>query len=50
MASRFDLKAMNGADRRVLASAFCEAVRRFYEDPANVARFEEWKKTKEEKA
>lgn len=39
---RFDLSQMGEADRLNLASTCLDAVKRFYEDPANLARFEAW--------
>ena len=39
---RFDLSQIDEADRLNLASTFLEAIQRFYEDPANIARFEKW--------
>lgn len=45
-APRFDLSQMGTADRQILASTFLEAVKRFYEDPANHERFEKWQKEK----
>ena len=42
--SRFDLSQMGEADRHNLASTFCEACLRFYDDPKNHERFEECQK------
>lgn len=42
--SRFDLSQIGEADRHNLSATFLEATLRFYEDPANRERFEEWKK------
>ena len=39
---RFDLSQIGTADRLNLAVTFYEAMQRFYEDPANIARFEKW--------
>lgn len=39
----FDLSQIGEADRQNLAATFLSAVQRFYEDPANIARFEEWR-------
>ena len=39
---RFDLSQIGEADRQNLASTFLKAVKRFYEDPANLERFEKW--------
>ena len=47
--SRFDLSQMGEADRRNLASTCLEAVKRFYEDPENIKRFEAWKKQRAQK-
>lgn len=49
-APRFDLSQMGTADRQILASSFLEAVKRFYEDPANHERFEKWKAAKGKEA
>lgn len=43
---RFDLTQIGEADRHNLAVTFLEAVQRFYEDPANLERFEKWKQEK----
>lgn len=40
--SRFDLTEIGNADRHNLRSTFYDAVKRFYDDPANRKRFEEW--------
>ena len=42
--SRFDLLQVGAADRHNLAATFCEACLRFYDDPKNRERFEEWQK------
>lgn len=39
---RFDLSQVGEADRHNLAATFLGAVQRFYEDPANLERFEKW--------
>lgn len=39
---RFDLSQLGEADRQNLASTFLKAIQRFYENPANIDRFEEW--------
>lgn len=41
--SRFDFSLMGEADKRNLFSATLDAVRRFYDDPANREKFERWK-------
>lgn len=38
----FDVSQISAVDRRNLAAAFYKAIKRFYADPANLARFEEW--------
>ena len=40
--SRFDLSLMSEADKHNLYSTFLDACLRFYEDPENLKRFEEW--------
>ena len=47
---RFDLSQIGAADRLNLASTFLEAVQRFYEDPANIAKFEKWQAAREKEA
>ena len=44
--SRFDLSQMGEADRHNLSATFYGAVMRFYDDPANRAKFEEWMRQK----
>lgn len=39
----FDLSLMGEADKRILFSTFLDAVRRFYDDPANREKYERWK-------
>lgn len=39
---RFDLSQIGEADRLNLSATFLDAVQRFYEDPANLERFEKW--------
>lgn len=39
---RFDLSQIGEADRHNLGVTFLDAVQRFYEDPANLERFEKW--------
>ncbi len=36
-------------DRDNLACSFLKSIRRFYSDPANVERFEKWKREKEKR-
>lgn len=38
----FDISQISKADRRNLAAAFYKAIKKFYENPENLARFEEW--------
>lgn len=38
-----DVSLISEVDMRNLCRATLEAVKRFYEDPENVRRFEEWK-------
>ena len=40
--SRFDLSLIGEADAHNLAVTFLEACLRFYEDPENRKRYEEW--------
>ncbi len=40
--SRFDLSQIGEADKHNLAATFLEAVQRFFDDPANRERFEQW--------
>lgn len=42
--SRFDLSQIGEADRHNLAATFLEAAQRFFDDPANRDRFEQWQK------
>lgn len=42
-------KKLNPYDRDDLACSLLKSIRKFYSDPANVARFERWKKEKEER-
>ena len=44
---RFDLSQISQADWHNLASTFYEACKRFYDDPKNRERFEEWKRQQE---
>ena len=40
---RFDLSEIGTADRRILFSATLDAVKRFYDDPVNIEKYERWK-------
>jgi len=42
--SRFDLSQIGIADKHNLCATFLEAVERFYDDPTNRKRFEEWQR------
>lgn len=42
-------KKLSPYDRDDLACSFLKSIRKFYSDPANVARFEKWKKEKEKR-
>ena len=42
--SRFDLSQIGSADKHNLCATFLEAVERFYDDPTNRKRFEEWQR------
>lgn len=44
---KFDFSQIPEVEARNLARAFYEAAKRFYEDPENVRKFEEWKKARE---
>lgn len=44
-----DVSKIPAADVRVLSSTVLEAVKRFYDDPINQRRFEEWQKEREKK-
>lgn len=41
---RFDLSQMGEADKHNLSATFYEAIQRFFDDPINRKRFEDWKK------
>ena len=41
-----DTSKIRKTDERNLAQAFLSAAKRFYEDPENVRKFEEWKREK----
>lgn len=41
---RKDLSQIGEADKHNLCATFLEAILEFYEDPANLARFEEWQR------
>lgn len=40
----FDFSQIGEADRRNLFATFLEAAQRFYDDPANRERYEQWQK------
>lgn len=42
--SRFDLSLIGEVDEHNLAVTFLEAVLRFYDDPANREKYEQWQK------
>jgi|GEM_PF-4914569 hypothetical protein len=42
----FDLSQIGEADRINLCSTFLKAIMRYYADPTNQRRFEEWKRTR----
>ncbi len=46
---RIDFSQIGQADWNNLASTFLDAIERFYEDPVNRARFEEWQAKQQEK-
>lgn len=41
-----DTSKISKTDERNLAQAFLSAAKRFYEDPENVRKFEEWRREK----
>lgn len=41
---KIDISQISQVDKRILATRFSEAVKRFYEKPANLQRFEEQQK------
>ena len=45
--SRFDLSQMGEADKHNLSATFLEAVQRFFDDPVNRERFENWQKQRQ---
>lgn len=47
--TRFDLSQIGEADKRNLCSTFLGAVNSFYDNPANVRKFEAWKKARNAK-
>lgn len=47
---RFDLTQVGEADRQNLAATFLSAIQRFYEDPANLERFEKWQAQRQSRA
>lgn len=40
--SRFDLSQIGEADKHNLCATFLEAIKQFYDDPANRESFERW--------
>lgn len=46
---KFDLSQVPLIERKNLGRTFLEAVERFYSDPENERRFQEWKKLQEVK-
>ncbi len=40
--SRFDLSKVGEDDKRSLSAVFLDAVKRFYDDPANCMKFSQW--------
>ncbi len=42
--AKFDLSQIPAVERRKLGKTFLEAVERFYSDPENVRKFEEWQR------
>ena len=44
--SRFDLSQIGEADRLNLSATFLDAIQRFYDNPANIERFEAWQRAK----
>ena len=44
-----DISLILPADIQNLAATFLEAVKTFYEDPGNEAKFQEWLRRKEER-
>lgn len=47
---RIDFSQIGQADLNNLASTFLDAAKRFYEDPANIERFEKWRAEREKEA
>lgn len=45
--AKFDFSQIPAVERRKLGKTFLGAVERFYSDPENIRRFEEWKKSQE---
>ena len=41
------MAGLNNSAKQDLSRTFLDAIRRYYSDPANLAKFEEWKKKKE---
>jgi hypothetical protein len=45
---QIDISQIPTADTRNLSQTFLTAVRRFYDNPENLKKFEDWKKRKEQ--
>lgn len=45
--NKIDVSLITARDRKNLSITFLGAVKRFYENPENIRRFEEWKKEQE---
>ena len=43
-----DLSKMSQIDRRLLSSTLYNAIKKYYENPENLRRFEEWQKKRGE--
>lgn len=43
----FDTSQIGEADKRNLCSTFLSAIERFYENPVNQKRFEQWQQSKQ---
>lgn len=47
--TEIDVSAISKEDKRAIGHTFFEAVKNFYTDPANEARFQEWQKARANK-
>lgn len=47
---RFDISQIPAIEIQLLSATILEAAQRFYEDPENVRRFEEWRTAREKEA